>query len=47
MSLQVQFQLNRLHLCEMHHAVDALRTLDIVFPPNLNEIPTLEDWYVH
>ncbi len=31
-AVQVQFQLNRLPLCEMHQAVDRLRLLDLVFP---------------
>lgn len=32
----------------MHHAVDALSTLDIVFPATdlLNQLPELEDWSV-
>ncbi|CAL4068186.1 unnamed protein product, partial [Meganyctiphanes norvegica] len=30
--VEVQFQLNRLPLCELHQAVDLLPTLDIVFP---------------
>lgn len=44
-SVEVQFQLNRLHFCEMHHAVDALSTLDIVFPPteSLLKLPEV-DW---
>ena len=29
---QIQFQLNRLAMCEMHSAIDRLPTLDIVFP---------------
>ncbi|CAG5131356.1 unnamed protein product [Candidula unifasciata] len=29
---QIQFQLNRLSMCEMHAAVDRLPSLDIVFP---------------
>ncbi|WAQ96244.1 HELZ-like protein [Mya arenaria] len=45
-SVEVQFQLNRLHFCEMHHAVDALSTLDIVFPDTeiLNKLPSVDDW---
>ena len=44
--LQVQFQLNRLHLCEMHNAVDSLRTLDLVFPGlcSIPELPPLSQW---
>jgi len=44
---QVQFQLNRLALCEMHRAVDALTTLDIVFPDSdlLNKLPHVPHWY--
>ncbi|KAH9492798.1 hypothetical protein Btru_024739, partial [Bulinus truncatus] len=42
---QIQFQLNRLSMCEMHSAVDRLPTLDIVFP-DLENAPSklnLED----
>lgn len=35
---QIQFQLNRLPMCERHYAVDRLPTLDIVFP-QLNSMP--------
>ncbi|XP_012946925.1 probable helicase with zinc finger domain [Aplysia californica] len=35
---QIQFQLNRLSMCEMHSAVDGLPTLDIVFP-DLEKMP--------
>ncbi|XP_059155156.1 probable helicase with zinc finger domain [Physella acuta] len=35
---QIQFQLNRLSMCEMHSAVDRLPTLDIVFP-DLDNLP--------
>ncbi|KAI8742129.1 helicase with zinc finger domain [Biomphalaria glabrata] len=35
---QIQFQLNRLPMCEMHSAVDRLPTLDIVFP-DLDNVP--------
>ncbi|KAK7502369.1 hypothetical protein BaRGS_00006322, partial [Batillaria attramentaria] len=41
-SAQIQFQLNRLPKCEMHAAVDALSTLNIVFP-NVKDIPELPD----
>uniref|UniRef100_A0A0B7B1B5 C3H1-type domain-containing protein n=1 Tax=Arion vulgaris TaxID=1028688 RepID=A0A0B7B1B5_9EUPU len=39
---QIQFQLNRLSMCEMHSAVDRLPTLDIVFP-NLEHFPNKLD----
>ncbi|XP_062616187.1 probable helicase with zinc finger domain isoform X1 [Saccostrea cucullata] len=40
---EIQFQLNRVPMCEMHSAIDQLPTLDLVFPP-LQRIPT-SPWY--
>lgn len=37
--VEVQFQLNRLPLCELHQAVDRLPTLDIVFPSLTTQTP--------
>ena len=45
--VEIQFQMNRLLFCQMHHAVEQLEDTDIVFPdlskirPNLNEIHSL------
>ena len=38
---EIQFQMNRLPLCEMHHAIDQLPDMDLVYPnPNPNlQIP--------
>jgi len=29
---EIQFQLNRLHFCQMHYALDQLENTDFVFP---------------
>lgn len=45
--VEVQFQMNRLQFCQMHYAVDQLKSNDMVFPdiskinPDWNEKHTL------
>ncbi|XP_048870239.1 probable helicase with zinc finger domain [Brienomyrus brachyistius] len=40
LTVELQFQLNRLPLCEMHYAVDALRDCTLLFPqPPFPELP--------
>ena len=36
--VEVQFQLNRLPICEMHHAIDKLPTIDLVYPDTTEKI---------
>ncbi|XP_070580150.1 probable helicase with zinc finger domain [Ptychodera flava] len=42
---EVQFQLNRLPVCEMHYAVDKVPDLDIVFPDT--QVPPNIPWAPH
>ena len=30
--VEIQFQMNRLLFCQMHHALDLLRNVDVIFP---------------
>lgn len=41
--VEMQFQLNRLNFCQMHHAVDQLPSTDLVFPDISRVSQTCDD----
>ncbi|XP_041367136.1 probable helicase with zinc finger domain [Gigantopelta aegis] len=40
--VEIQFQMNRLHFCRMHFAIDCLQNIDIVFPYTKNVNPSFK-----
>ncbi|XP_041364208.1 uncharacterized protein LOC121379626 [Gigantopelta aegis] len=44
--VEVQFQMNRIHFCRMHFAVDCLQNTDIVFPDIVNVNPQWNERHI-